>query len=458
MYLKDTIAAISTPIGEGGIGIVRISGGAAEEIAGNIFSGTGKQSGGMQSHRFYYGEIIDPESGDVLDEAMVVIMRSPRSYTREDVVEIQCHGGYLLVRKVLELVIRCGARCAEPGEFTRRAFLNGRIDLLQAEAVIEVIRGKTETALALAQHQREGHLSKRISRIKEGILTSLAFIEAYLDFPEDDIELPDCRQIETSIRESLARIEELLDGFSEGKVLREGVSVLIAGKPNVGKSSLLNTLLREKRAIVTSVPGTTRDIIEEVVNIKGLPVKLLDTAGIRDSEDEIEMEGMRLTLEKIPLADLILFVVDASRPFDNEDMLIKEAVCGHPFLLVLNKSDLPVEAVVPDELGSAGAISISARSGEGIERLREAIFSLFIRSGARDGRDFTALSQVRHRDALERARCRLESFLQSFPAETAIEFVALELRDALHALGEVTGETTPDDILDQIFSRFCIGK
>lgn len=458
MYLKDTIAAISTPIGEGGIGIVRISGGAAEEIAGNIFSGTGKQSGGMQSHRFYYGEIIDPESGDVLDEAMVVLMRSPRSYTREDVVEIQCHGGYLLVRKVLELVIRCGARCAEPGEFTRRAFLNGRIDLLQAEAVIEVIRGKTETALALAQHQREGHLSKRISRIKEGILTSLAFIEAYLDFPEDDIELPDCRQIETSIRESLARIEELLDGFSEGKVLREGVSVLIAGKPNVGKSSLLNTLLREKRAIVTSVPGTTRDIIEEVVNIKGLPVKLLDTAGIRDSEDEIEMEGMRLTLEKIPLADLILFVVDASRPFDNEDMLIKEAVCGHPFLLVLNKSDLPVEAVVPDELGSAGTISISARRGEGIERLREAIFSLFIRSGARDGRDFTALSQVRHRDALERARRRLESFLQSFPAETAIEFVALELRDALHALGEVTGETTPDDILDQIFSRFCIGK
>lgn len=456
MYLKDTIAAISTPIGEGGIGIVRISGGAAEEIAGNIFSG--KQSGGMQSHRFYYGEIIDPESGDVLDEAMVVLMRSPRSYTREDVVEIQCHGGYLLVRKVLELVIRCGARCAEPGEFTRRAFLNGRIDLLQAEAVIEVIRGKTEAALALAQHQREGHLSKRISRIKEGILTSLAFIEAYLDFPEDDIELPDCRQIETSIRESLARIEELLDGFSEGKVLREGVSVLIAGKPNVGKSSLLNTLLREKRAIVTSVPGTTRDIIEEVVNIKGLPVKLLDTAGIRDSEDEIEMEGMRLTLEKIPLADLILFVVDASRPFDYEDILIKEALCGHPFLLVLNKSDLPVEAVVPDDLGSAGTISISARSGEGIERLRDSIFSLFIRNGARDGRDFTALSQVRHRDALERARRHLESFLQSFPAETAIEFVALDLRDALHALGEVTGETTPDDILDQIFSRFCIGK
>jgi len=456
MYRKDTIAAISTPVGEGGIGIVRVSGAEAELVASRIFRK--KASGGLESHRFYYGDILDPESGETVDEAMAVLMRAPRSYTREDVLEIQCHGGYLLVRKVLELVLRHGARPAEPGEFTRRAFLNGRIDLLQAEAVMEVIRGKTEAALALAQHQREGILSQRIEGVKQGVVTSLAFIEAYLDFPEDDIVLPDCRQIEFSVRDSLTRIEELLDGFSQGKVVREGVSVLIAGKPNVGKSSLMNTLLRERRAIVTSVPGTTRDIIEEVVNIKGLPVTLLDTAGIRDTEDEIEQEGMRLTLEKIPLADLILFVVDGSRCFDDEDMLIMQALAGRTFILVQNKSDLPAVAELPEELDSAKTVTISAGSGEGIEELREAIFSLFIRGDVLDGREFTALSQVRHRDALERAKRHLLSFLEAFPVETALEFVALDLRDALTALGEVTGETTPDDILDQIFSRFCIGK
>ena len=231
-----------------------------------------KPSGGLQSHRFYYGELIDPDSGDVVDEIMLVLMQAPRSYTCEDVLEIQCHGGYLIVQRVLQLVLRAGARLAEPGEFTKRAFLNGRIDLLQAEAVIELIRGKTEAALALAQHQREGILSKRIAAVKEGILTSLAFIEAYIDFPEEDIDIPALREIETAVRTSLALIEELLRGFQQGKVLREGVSVLIVGKPNVGKSSLLNTLLKEKRAIVTSIPGTTRDIIEEVVNINGLPV------------------------------------------------------------------------------------------------------------------------------------------------------------------------------------------
>lgn len=456
MYRKDTIAAISTPVGEGGIGIVRVSGPDAERVAARIFRRKG--SGGFESHRFYYGELRDPENGELVDEAMVVLMRAPRSYTREDVVEIQCHGGYLLVRTVLELVLRHGARAAEPGEFTRRAFLNGRIDLLQAEAVMEVIRGKTEAALALAQHQREGLLSRRIEEVKQGIVTSLAFIEAYLDFPEDDIVLPDCRAIESAVRQSLARVEDLLDGFSQGKVIREGVAVLIAGKPNVGKSSLLNTLLREKRAIVTSVPGTTRDIIEEVVNIKGLPVTLLDTAGIRDTEDEIEQEGMRLTLEKIPLANLILFVVDGSRPFDNEDNLILRAVMGHTFIVVRNKSDLPAIAELPEELDGALTVSISAGAGTGIEELREAIFSLFIRGGAMDGREFTALSQVRHRDALDRSKRHLQAFLQAFSEETALEFVALDLREALAALGEVTGETTPDDILEQIFSRFCIGK
>jgi tRNA modification GTPase len=283
-------------------------------------------------------------------------------------------------------------------------------------------------------------------------------IEAYIDFPEDDILLPESFEIDSSVRECLARIEELLEGFSEGRVMREGVSVLIAGKPNVGKSSLLNTLLREKRAIVTSVPGTTRDIIEEVVNIKGLPVTLLDTAGIRETEDEVEQEGMRLTLEKIPLADLVLFVVDGSRPLDHEDMLIKEAVSGRPVILVNNKSDLDMVAEFPPELDAVKAVRISARTGEGIEDLRAAVFSMFIREGVLEGRDYAALSQVRHRDALEKARLNLVSFLHGFGKGVGLEFSALDLRDALSALGEVTGETTPDAILDEIFARFCIGK
>jgi tRNA modification GTPase len=456
MYRKDTIAAISTPLGEGGIGIVRISGAAAEGIARKIF--TRIPSGGLQSHRFYYGELIDPDTGDVVDEILLVLMQAPRSYTCEDVLEIHCHGGYLIVQRVLQLVLRAGARLAEPGEFTKRAFLNGRIDLLQAEAVIELIRGKTEAALALAQHQREGILSKRIAAVKDGIVTSLAFIEAYLDFPEEDIDIPALREIETAVRTSLTLIEDLLRGFQQGKVLREGVSVLIVGKPNVGKSSLLNTLLKEKRAIVTSVPGTTRDIIEEVVNIKGLPVNLLDTAGIRDSEDEIEQEGMKLTMEKIPLADLILFVVDSSKPFEDEDALIVNAILGRAFMVVSNKSDLPQAVRLPVQIESEPVVRISARDGGGIEELREAIFSRFICGESLDGRDFTALSQARHRDALDRSQKSLLSFLESFAAGMPLEIVSLELRDALTALGEVTGETTTDDILDQIFTRFCIGK
>jgi tRNA modification GTPase len=456
MYHKDTIAAISTPLGEGGIGIVRISGPAAEEIARSVFSRN--PSGGFESHRFYYGELHDPDTGDVVDEAMLVLMRAPRSYTCEDVLEIQCHGGYLVVQKVLQLVLRAGVRLAEPGEFTKRAFLNGRIDLLQAEAVIEVIRGKTEAALVLAQHQREGLLSKRIAAAKEGIVTSLAFIEAYLDFPEEDIDLPGIREIETATRISLELVEELLNGFQQGKVIREGVSVLIVGKPNVGKSSLLNTLLKEKRAIVTSIPGTTRDIIEEVVNIKGLPVTLLDTAGIRDSGDEIEQEGMKLTMEKIPLADLILFVVDSSKPFDDEDALIMKSIVDRPFLVVANKSDLPSVLQLPGSMRSASVVNISARDGAGIEGLRNAIFSRFLHGEVLDGRDFTALSQARHRDALDRSKKSLISFLKNFATQVPYEISALDLRDALRALDEVTGETTTDDILNQIFTRFCIGK
>jgi len=456
MYVRDTIAAISTPAGEGGIGIIRVSGDRAEDIAEKIF--IRNTSGGMKSHRFYYGAIADPDEAVSLDEAMVVLMRSPKSYTREDVVEIQCHGGYLVVRKILDLVLKQGARLAEPGEFTKRAFLNGRIDLVQAEAVIDVIRGKTDAAVMLAQHQREGHLSLRIHEARENIVYALAMIEAYLDFPEEDIEFAEDCEIVNSVKGALGKIDNLIDGFDEGRVLREGVSVLIAGKPNVGKSSLLNTLLQEKRAIVTSVPGTTRDIIEEVVNIAGLPVKMLDTAGIRQTDDVVEKEGVRLALEKIAIADLVLFVLDGSRVFDEADGLILDAVAGSNVIVVKNKSDLAPVMIIPDLLLEKPAVEISTVTGTGIDALKELIFSTFIHNRAVDSREYVVLSQARHRDVLQKAGGCLKTFLENFGAGMSLEIVALDLRDALHALGEVTGETTPDDILDLIFQRFCIGK
>lgn len=456
MYIRDTIAAISTPVGEGGIGIVRLSGDQAGEIVERIF--IHEKSGGLKSHRFYYGGIIDPDTGKTLDEAMVVLMRAPKSYTREDVLEIQCHGGYLVVQQILGLVLNQGARLAEPGEFTKRAFLNGRIDLVQAEAVIDVIRGKTDTALALAQHQREGVLSNRIGDAKEGIIQALALIEAYLDFPEEDIEFAESNEISSHVRNSLEKIETLLQGFNEGRVLREGVSVLIAGKPNVGKSSLLNTLLREKRAIVTSVPGTTRDIIEEVVNIRGLPVKMLDTAGIRQTEDVVEQEGVRLALERIAMADLVLVVLDVSRPFDDEDRLLAEAVADSNVIVVKNKADLTHVINIPGQLLDKQNVEISTVKGTGIDSLREMIFSTFVHNDAVDSREHVVLSLTRHRDALVKTKVALNNFTCNYKGGMNLEILALDLRDALNAIGEITGETTPDDILNLIFQRFCIGK
>ncbi|HTG81277.1 MAG TPA: tRNA uridine-5-carboxymethylaminomethyl(34) synthesis GTPase MnmE [Geobacteraceae bacterium] len=456
MYVQDTIAAISTPLGEGGIGVIRVSGPEAGRIAGTIFRR--KQNGGLTSHRFYYGTIIDPATDDTIDEALLVYMRAPHSYTREDVVEIQCHGGYLVVQRLLALVLGEGARLAEPGEFTKRAFLNGRIDLVQAEAVIDVIRSKTDAALALAQHQREGMLSQRIAAVRERLLHALALVEAHIDFPEDEVGSLTVAEIGRLTEEGRGEIGALLAGFSEGKVLREGVAVLIAGKPNVGKSSLLNTLLREKRAIVTSVPGTTRDIIEEVVNIGGLPVRMLDTAGVRETDDVVEREGVRRTLERIPLADLVLFMVDGARSFDDEDRMILDALGAARAILVVNKSDLPAVIELPAELAARETVAVSTLTGEGIDQVRTAIRDSFLHGRAVDGREFVALSQARHRDALVRALGFLVRFAESLGSGAELELLALELREALDAVGEVTGETTPDEVLDLIFSRFCIGK
>lgn len=455
MYIRDTIAAISTPLGEGGIGIVRLSGDEAQEIAGRILRR--KKDGGLKSHRFYYGTLIDPETGELIDEALLVYMQQPRSYTAEDVVELQCHGGYLVVQRVLSLVLRQGARLAEPGEFTRRAFLNGRIDLVQAEATIDLIRSKTDAALSLAQRQREGFLSARIGHVRDHILHCLALVEAFVDFPEEELDGATIEEIVRSATTSCDEVRRLVDGFNEGKVLREGVSVLIAGKPNVGKSSLLNTLLREKRAIVTSIPGTTRDVIEEVVNIGGLPVRLLDTAGIRSTDDAVEQIGIGIAIDRIAEADLIIFLVDSSRPWDDDDQLICQALLNRRYFLVKNKTDLPCQISIPSFINDP-ALSISTATGDGVDELRSAIRDAFLHGHVLDSRDSVGISHVRHRDALEGCLNSLARFLVNLKSGFQLELLAVDLRDSLHSLGQVTGETTPDDILDLIFNRFCIGK
>jgi len=455
MYLRDTIAAVCTPSGNGGIGIVRVSGDKASVIGDTVFKPI--HHGGLQSHRFYFGSICDPATGEPIDEAMAVLMRAPRSYTREDVLELHCHGGWLVVERVLSLILRCGARLADPGEFTRRAFLNGRIDLVQAEAVMDIISSRTETALQLAQKQREGLLSQRIDEVRGCILSALALVEAYIDFPEEGPAEADSDIICDNIERALANIGELLDSYDEGRVLREGISVLIIGKPNVGKSSLLNRLVNENRAIVTHVPGTTRDIIEETVNFDGLAVRFLDTAGIRHTDDLVEQEGINRALAKIPLADLVLLVFDASKPFGQEDQLILDTLSGCHFIMVFNKCDLPRELVLPQDTTLELQANIVASSGVGVDDLKRSVSRHFLHRMHIDKREYVAVSRARHRDALVSAdRALRRSGAAS--DESKIELLAIDLRDALEAVGSVTGQVTNDEVLDLIFSSFCIGK
>ncbi len=456
MYLIDTIAAVSTPVGEGGIAVIRISGPDSLLILKSMFRR--KNDGGFHSHRFYYGDIISPVTGLSVDESMCVFMQAPRSFTREDVVEIQCHGGTLVIQQILALVLGQGARLAEPGEFTRRAFLNGRIDLLQAEAVIDVIRGKTEAAVAVARQQSDGSLSEALLHIRDLIRHSLALVEAYVDFPDEDMGEKDSNLFLLQLEKAVDLTVALISSYDEGKVLRDGVSVLIAGKPNVGKSSLMNTLLKEKRSIVTSVPGTTRDLIEEVVNFNGLPVKLLDTAGIRDSDDIVEREGVNLALERIPSADLILYVLDASRPFDHNDKLVADSIADSKFLIVLNKADLPRIIDLPVSLQSTAALAISTTTLEGIDNLKQAISATFLHGRAVDSREFVLLTRARHRDVLHSVLSLLRKVLGSRSNLYHDELSAVDLGEALDLLGQITGETTPDDILDIIFAQFCVGK
>lgn len=455
---KDTIVAISTPIGEGGIGIVRLSGPLALPIADKVFRGkNGKLPSQLPTYTIHYGHIVN--GNRILDEVILTVMRAPRSYTREDVVEINCHGGILPLKSVLELVLRKGARLAEPGEFTKRAFLRGRIDLAQAEAVVDVIRARTDLSLKVALSQLQGRLSEQIEGIKEGLLNLIALLEAAIDFPEEEVNPPSREEVEKEIREAEKEVSALLRTAREGRIIQEGLSVAIVGRPNVGKSTLMNALLKEERVIVTPVPGTTRDTVEDMVSLRNIPVKFIDTAGIREHRDLVEKEGIKRSREAIARADLVLFVVDGSEGLDKEDYQIWEEVKHRETLLVLNKVDLPLKTS-PEELKKVfpgkRVVRISALTGKGLTRLETAIEGMVWR-GEVSGEP-TFITRARHKEALTRAGESLGRARHALRKGLSEEFIVLDLREALTNLDSIIGETTTEDILERIFAEFCIGK
>ena len=455
----DTIAAIATPLGEGGLAVVRLSGPQALAIADKGFLPVGKHSlkpSATTTHTIQYGKIVRGES--TVDEVLLAVMRAPRTFTREDTVEITCHGGLLPAKLVLDTLLESGARAAEPGEFTRRAFLNGRIDLAQAEAVADLIHSRTELALAAANEQLAGKLSQRINELRDEMMKTLAHIEAHIDFPDEDIS-PDTKdQLLKRLARGIAFMEELLRTANEGQILRRGIRAAIVGRPNAGKSSLLNQLLGHDRAIVSAIPGTTRDTIEETANIRGLPVVFIDTAGLREARDEIEREGIRRSRESLARAEFILHVLDASEPFTPADEKYLAEFAGKKRILVVNKLDLPRKMELPLHSGVVPSIvEVCCLSGQGIEALKSAIKEL-----AWSGEITAGMLQVminsRHQDALNRARAATQRTLDVLRAGETLELAAAELRIAVNAVGEIVGKTTTEDLLDSIFSQFCIGK
>jgi tRNA modification GTPase len=457
--VEDTIAAISTPAGVGGIGIIKISGPRAQEIACFLFRSR-HFDGKLISHRLYYGEVVNPEDGSPLDEVLLSYMAKPHSYTREDVVEINCHSGYLVLRKILELVIKSGARLAEPGEFTKRSFLNGRIDLAQAEAVMDLIEARSLTALSTASSQLRGFLSHKVNHIREELLLLLSHLEAHIDFPEESVEPLSQEEIEEKVQAALHAVRHLLETYEDGKIYREGISVIITGKPNVGKSSLLNALLGEKRAIVTPIPGTTRDAIEDMISLKGVPVKVIDTAGIREATDLVEEEGLRVTREKVAQADLVILVIDSHQGVDEEDRRIKEELQGKRVIIACNKIDLPPHISpdqVKEEFPGKVVVPVSALHHQGLDEVKNAVVCEVIRHGIESPTEVLVTS-LRHKQALEKAAETLTKLLTDIPRDVPPEYLALDLQAGLESLGEIVGVTTREDILDQIFSRFCIGK
>jgi tRNA modification GTPase len=458
----DTIAAISTPMGEGAIAIVRLSGDQAIAIADQLFKGVGgKRLKDVPSHTIHYGYIVDPATDQTIEEVMVTVMRAPKTFTREDVVEINCHGGLVSVNRVLQLVLANGARLAEPGEFTKRAFLNGRIDLSQAEAVIDLIRAKTDRAMAVALNQMEGRLSKLIRQLRQTILETLAHVEVNIDYPEyDDVEEMTHRVLLEKATYVRNEIDRLLQTAQQGKILREGLATVIIGRPNVGKSSLLNSLAHENRAIVTDIPGTTRDVIEEYVNVRGVPLRLLDTAGIRETDDLVERIGVERSRKVLKEADLILLVLNYSEELTPEDEQLFEAVRGMDVIVVVNKTDLPKKIDmerVKELAGNAPIITTSLLEEKGIEQLEEAIASLFFTGNVEAG-DLTYVSNSRHIALLTQAKKAVEEAIAGIESGVPIDIVQIDLTRTWELLGEIIGDTVHESLIDQLFSQFCLGK
>jgi tRNA modification GTPase len=453
--IDDTITAIATPLGEGGLAVIRLSGTDALIIADACFRPLGLSAlrpSTAPTHTIHLGKIV--RRGQAMDEVLLSVLRAPRTFTREDTVEISCHGGLLPARMVLQTLLENGARLAAPGEFTRRAFLNGRIDLAQAEAVADLIHSRTELALAAAHEQLAGQLSWRINHLRDNLMKILAHVEAHIDFPDEDIA-PDTReQLLERLRGAISFMEELLRTAHEGQILRRGIRAAIIGRPNAGKSSLLNQLLGHDRAIVSAIPGTTRDTIEETANIRGIPVLFIDTAGLRESANEIEIEGIRRSRQSLAAADLILHVLDSSEPFTTADEAHLAEFPGKPRIVVRNKSDLPPRLGLP---AGQEAIAVCCLSGSGIEALKNAIKER-VWAGEIQAEMLQVMINARHQDALSRAHTAAARAVEALAAGVALEFTALDLRIAANAVGEIVGKTTTEDLLDAIFSQFCIGK
>ncbi len=456
---NDTIAAISTPVGEGGIAVIRVSGPEAVEVVDRVYKGK-RSLTEVDTHTVHYGHILHPETKEVLDEVLVTVMRAPRTFTREDVVEVSCHGGVVPVQKVLEALLTAGARLAEPGEFTKRAFLNGRIDLSQAEAVIDLIRSKTDRAARVAMDQARGRLSRLIRKLRQEILETLAHLAVNVDYPEYDAEeltaktlLSRCRQIE-------GEILRLLETARQGKILRDGIATVIVGRPNVGKSSLLNALSQENKAIVTDIPGTTRDVIEEYVNVRGIPLRLVDTAGIRETEDVVERIGVERSRRALEQADLVLLVLNYAEPLTEDDRKLLEAVRSHTAIVVVNKTDLERWIDLEEVrrlIGDTPLVTLSLKEERGLDRLEEAIGELFF-AGKVEGTEATYVSNVRHIHLLERALGNVRDAIAGIEGNIPLDMVEIDLKNAWQHLGEIIGEAVSEDLIDQIFSQFCLGK
>ena len=457
----DTIAAISTAPGEGAIGIVRISGDLAISIASSIYQCGTKQLEEQKTHTIHYGHIVDPKSGEVYDEVMVSVLRAPKTFTREDIVEINCHGGIVAINRVLQLVLRMGARLAEPGEFTKRAFLNGRIDLSQAEAVMDLIRAKTDKSMQLAMRQLDGQLSHLIQNLRQEILNTLAQVEVNIDYPEyDDVEEMTLQLLREKTQQVLQGIRALLNTASQGKILRDGLKTAIVGRPNVGKSSLLNVLLREEKAIVTDIAGTTRDTIEEYVNVRGVPLQLIDTAGIRETDDVVEKIGVERSRKALKEADFVLLLLNQSETLQEEDIRLLETTKGMKRIILFNKTDLPSKLLTEDIAPYAQEeeiVTTSMLNKEGIDQLEEKIAGYFFQ-GQMNERDATYLSNTRHIALLEKAEQALVEVQNGIEMEMPVDLIQIDFTRAWDLLGEITGDSVQDELLTQLFSQFCLGK